>query len=326
MTPSPDDIARELISRGVDPAEIERINPTLGRQAKSGLIAPRLQAPDKIAERGAYIRDYGQINKDRDALGTAYQSTRDLDRFEALNTKETGGIATGGIQHQDYDGWERAAPWNWPGMIGGVVAKQNPKFKEMSGISSGLQGKERPVGSGATSDFEQRLYRMGVPSPEKTGPTNQSIIASRRGAMAEESDRLAFQEEFLRRNGSLSGSQQAWAQYVSANPYTVLTDKGAAAANPRRTDWKTHFGLGPAPAPRQVGSGSAAPRAKKPDGWTKALPKAQRAAALMYKGATAPAGDKSNPYVPTSAAQFTKLPPGSWVLDDDGTPFQKGAR
>lgn len=324
MTPTPDDIARELISRGVDPAEIERINPTLGRQARTGMIAPRLQAPDKIAERGAYIRDYGQINKDRDGLGRTYPMTADLDRFEALNQRQR----TGGIQHQDQDGWERVAPWNWPGMAGGVVAKMDPEYKEMSGISSGLQGKARPVGSGATSDFEQRLYRMGVPSPEKEGPTNSSIIAYQKGVMAEENDRLAFQEEFLRRNGSLSGSQQAWSQYVTANPYTVTGEGGRSALNGKRTDWKAHFGLAPAPtsAPRQVGSGSAAPRAKKPDGWTGKLPKAQRAAALMYKGAKAPAGDKGNPYVPATAAEFNKLPPGSWVLDDDGTPFQKGAR
>ncbi len=315
MPVNPDDIARELIRRGVDPAEISRINPSLGRQAQAGLIAPRLVAPDKIAERGAYIRDYAQINKDRDALGSAYPMTRDLDRFEALNQQRTGGI-----QHQDYDGWERLNPLNWPGMIGHTVASRDPEIKEMSGIASNLQGKARPVGSGATSDFEQRLYRAGVPSPEKEGPTNQSIIANMKGTIAEENDRLAFQEEFLRRNGSLSGSQQAWASYVTANPYTVLGEGGRASLNTKRADWKEHFGITP---PRRAAP--AAPSKRKP-GWTAELPKAQKNAAMMFKGSKAPSGKKGNPYVPTSAAEFKKLPPGSWVIDDDGTLFQKAGR
>lgn len=316
MSPNAEDIARELIGRGVDPAEIARINPTLGRQAGSGLIAPRLVAPDKIAERGAYIRDYGQINKDRDALGRTYPMMSELDRFEALNEAETGGIL------------------NQIPLVKDLVEKIDPRVSEMSGIASNLQGKARPVGSGATSDYEQRLYRMGVPSPEKQGPTNQSIIAYMKGVMNEENDRLAFQEEFLRRNGSLSGSQQAWARYVTANPYTVTGEGGRSRANTKRTDWKAHFGVGPAPAPaqlpgdgaRRVGAGSTASAPKRPDGWSGGLPKAQRAAALMFKGASAPAGDRRNPYVPTSPAQFAKLPPGAWVVDDDGTVFQKGAR
>lgn len=321
---SPDEIARELMNRGVDPAEISRINPTLGRQAQAGLIAPRLEAPDKIAQRGVYIRDYSSINDAREGLARTYPMTTDLDRFEALNERQP----TGGIEYQDYQGWEVVNPLNWPGMVGGVFAKQDPEYKEMSGISSGLQGKARPVGSGATSDFEQRLYRMGVPSPEKQGPTNQSIIAYQKGVMSEENDRLAFQEEFLRRNGSLAGSQQAWSRYVGANPYTVTGEGGRSALNTRRQDWKEHFGLAaPAQAaPRQVGAGSTAPGPRKPAGWSGNLPAKQRAAAMMFKGSKAPAGDKANPYLPTSPAEFKKLPPGAWILDDDGTVFQKGGR
>lgn len=310
MTPNPDDIARELIRRGVDPAEIERINPSLGRRASSGLIAPRLEAPDKIAKRGAFIRDYGQINKDRDALGRTYPVTTELDRFEALNTAHTGGVL------------------NQIPLVKDLVEKVDPRVGEMSGIASNLQGRARPVGSGATSDFEQRLYRMGVPSPEKQGPTNQSIIAYMKGVMNEENDRLAFQEEFLRRNGSLSGSQHAWAQYLASNPYTVTGAGGLSSANAKRTDWQSYFGVRQPPAggaePKLVGSGSAVPRPKQPDGWSKALPKAQRAQAMMFKGSTAPAGDRRNPYVPKTAEQFNKLGDGAWVIDDDGTLFQKG--
>jgi hypothetical protein len=315
--PQTDQIVQKLLAMGVTPTQIAEVNPIIGRRVQAGLIAPRLEAPDKIAERGAYIRDYGQINKDRDDLAKVYPMTADLDRFHALNVKQP----TGGIDKQDYDGWERANPLNWPGMVGHAFSQHDPEVKELSGIASGLQGKARPVGSGATSDFEQRLYRMGVPSPEKQGPTNDSIINYQKGVMAEQSDRLAFQEEFLRRNGSLSGSQQAWGRYVNDNPYTVSGEGGRSVLNARRTDWKGHFGLEAAEPARPAAQGKT-----KPPGWTAELPRAQRNAARMFGGAKAPGGTKGNPFVPTSAAEFSKLPPGSWYLDDDGRSYEKGGR
>src|SRR5690606_4058253 len=136
------------------------------------------------------------------------------------------------------------------------------------------------------------LYRMGVPSPEKKGPTNTNIIAHMKGVMAEEGDRLAFQEEFLRRNGSLSGSQEAWARYVTSNPYTVQGEGGRARLNAKRASWRQHFGI--EDAPQRPPSGG------KPAGWTSSLPKAQRNAAMMFKGAQGGMGTKANPYVPAT--------------------------
>lgn len=244
---SADRIVQELLARGVSPDEIERVNPTLGQRARTGLVSPRLQAPDKVAERGAYISDYQKLSERREALGRHYGKKTNLDRFQELNRIQ----GTGGFQDQEVSGWERANPLNLPSLIGNSFQKYNPQYQEMSGIASGLQGEARPAGSGATSDFEQRLYRMGVPSPEKKGPVNGSIINYMRSVIQEEADRTAFDEEFLRRNGSLSGSADSWARYVAANPYTVSrkTD-GRVNPNPNRKDWRAHFGLTAAGAPK----------------------------------------------------------------------------
>lgn len=232
---SADRIVQELLARGVPPEEIERVNPTLGQRARTGLVAPRLVAPDKIAERGAYIRDYSKLSERREGLGRYYPVKSKLDKFDALNRQ----AGTGKIYAM-----ETLNP------IAGIAKAFNPALEEMSGIASELQGQARPVGSGATSDFEQRLYRMGVPSPDKSGPTNASITAYMRGVLDEESDRTAFDEEFLRRNGSLAGSQEAWSRYVNANPYTVAGKGGRSSLNPNRKDWRGHFGLTPgAPKP-----------------------------------------------------------------------------
>ena len=225
-------IAAELLRRGVSPDEIAAAGfPEVAQMGRTGLVAPRLAAPDKIAERGAYIRDYDKLSKRREALGRFYGDTTNLDRFYELNSRQGTG------------GWQNIVP-----VVKDAYEALDPTAAEMSGIASTLQGKARPVGSGATSDFEQRLYRMGVPSPEKKGPVNESIIHYMKGVLQEESDRTAFDEEFLRRNGSLAGSQEAWARYVTANPYTVTDRHGHSRLNGRRQDWRAHFGLAkPAP-------------------------------------------------------------------------------
>lgn len=238
---SADRIVQELLSRGVPPEEIERINPALGQRARTGMVAPRIAAPDKVAERGAYIRDYGKLSERREAFLPHQSKATNLDRFQQLNRVQP----TGGWMEQQIDGWERVNPLNWPSMLGQSIIKYDPEYQEMSGIASGLQGAARPSGSGATSDFEQRLYRMGVPSPEKKGPVNGSIVNYMRGVVQEENDRLAFDEEFMRRNGSLSGSAEAWSRYVSANPYTTIRPSdGRVNPNANRKDWRTHFGVG----------------------------------------------------------------------------------
>jgi hypothetical protein len=196
-----------------------------------GFTSPqRLRAPDPIAQRNAFSKDYDALRKDRDQLGRYYPTLSQLERFEAINTRQR----TGGIQHQDLGGWN---------VIQNVNEALNPDLKEMSGIASGLQGQARPAGSGATSDFEQRLYRQGVPSPEKTGPVNQSIIAYQTGVMQEEKDRLAFAEAYLNHNGSLAGSQEIWADYVRANPYTVVGRNGRTGTNTKRQSWRQWFGV-----------------------------------------------------------------------------------
>lgn len=232
-------VAAELLRRGVPPEEIaKRGFPEVAQMGRTGMIAPRLDAPDKIALRSAYVKDYDKISKRREDLGRHYEATSNLDRFHNLN-HQTG---TGGVLN------------NIP-FVKDAVEALNPAVREMSGIASVLQGKARPADSGSTSDFEQRLYRQGVPSPEKPGPVNESIINYQKGVLAEESDRTAFDEEFLRRNGSLSGSQEAWARFVTANPYVVTDPHGHARLNKQRTDWRVHFGLSKA-QPKAAGGGA----------------------------------------------------------------------
>ena len=318
------EIAAELIRRGVSPDEIAAAGfGQVAQQGRTGMIAPRFTTGNEKADQ-AIVGDQGKkLNADRDALGRAFPVISQLDRFSELNQEQR----TGGIQHQTYGDspGERWNPLNIPGMVGHAFASRDPQFQEMSGIASVLQGQARPAGSGATSDFEQRLYRQGVPSPDKQGRVNQSIIEYQRGVVAEESDRLAFNEDFFRRNGSLNGAQEAWGRYVAANPYTRPSKGGRSEPNAKRQAWREYFGVAPQPARR------APTPASKPAGRQKgfsgrlAAPQRAKAVELLRGGArNHPSGSEMNPYAPANPAEFRAIKPGQWFIDDDGSVHRKG--
>lgn len=270
MPVSKEAIAAELIRRGVDP-EIIRAKGygTIADQARAGFIVPKVSMGDKVGDRQVRVNEARSLNEQRDKVAPFANDLAQVERFVAINREQP----TGGIQHKTYDtAGEKINPLNWPGMVGNAFMQFDPEYQELSGIASGLQGKARPAGSGATSDFEQRLYRMGVPSPEKDGRVNQSIATYMKGVMAEENDRLAFEERFLAANGTRSGAQAAWSRYVEANPYIVTTKSRGmvrTVPNRRRTDWQTAFGLAPASRSqggRGGGRGGGAPARSDPLG------------------------------------------------------------
>jgi len=183
-------------------------------------------APTPQAQTDAYKTDLERIQKDREELTKYNSQPAALNQFLALN-KNTG---TGGFgMAPEPGGLNMLNPINFPGMIrrnlpGGV--KYSPELQTMESITVPMQGAMRPQGSGATSDFEQKLFSKGVPGIDKLGPANQSIIANRIAVINEQQDRLNFKEKYLATHGTLNGAEQEFQKYVTANPYTRMA-KGA---------------------------------------------------------------------------------------------------
>jgi len=183
-------------------------------------------APTPQAQTDAYKTDLERIQKDRDELAKYNSQPAALNQFLALN-KNT---ATGGLgMDPEQTGFNTVNPMNWLGMAmrqlpGGVT--HSPQLQLMESITTPMQGAIRPPGTGSTSNFEQTLYRTGVPSVDKLGSANQSIIANRIAVINEQQDRLNFKEKYLATHGTLNGAEQEFQKYVTANPYTRMA-KGA---------------------------------------------------------------------------------------------------
>lgn len=80
----------------------------------------------------------------------------------------------------------------------------------MDSLASQMIGFMRVPGSGATSDFEQKLYISGVPGLGKMGTTNQ-VIAKNIETLANMQDaRRNFYEDYAMQTGTLGGAEQAF--------------------------------------------------------------------------------------------------------------------
>lgn len=97
----------------------------------------------------------------------------------------------------------------------------------MRQASSLMRGLMRPVGSGATSDYEQRLYAQGAPDPALPGPANQERIDNIRKLAALNNARQFFYENYADANGTLRGAEQA---FQGSDEFRQLAAPRTAAA------------------------------------------------------------------------------------------------
>lgn len=196
-------------------------------------------------------------------------------------------------------------------VVRGVAALANPgqasRLQQMDAINAKSWPLLRPGGSGPIRIIEASGWKNAFPSAGNTGNANQGLTDQYNADDAEKLRRLNFISDYV---GSGKGHYgQAEAAYAASRGQQP---KQQAAPQQQA-------------APRQ----QAAPQQQAPadpyhpPGWTQQLPAKQQAALKVYAGSKAPPGDRKNPYVPQNPGQFQKLPAGSWVLDDDGTVFQK---
>jgi len=120
----------------------------------------------------------------RGAFQTAKQNLNDIDEFMSINSR-------------------RGTGWGVDNIPG--VRSLNPDTQSMDALTARLQGTMRPKGSGSTSDFEQRLYRSGTVSVDKSGEANRKISDTYHKNFTEGENMLNFAEQYFADHGHLNG-------------------------------------------------------------------------------------------------------------------------
>lgn len=213
-------------------------------------ITPYQQAQLDLERHGqqlSYNAQMANINRDRPMRGpdaTLLNDVREADaRFQGLNQLGDQFLAANGVQ-----GTGELSHWNPLNFV-------NPERAGMRQTSSSMRAYMRPPGSGATSDYEQRLYAMGVPSVDNTGPQNQEIMRNIRAAGQIASQRRNFYEAYASEHGNLNGAEQAFQrspefrQIVRSNPVNAPGGGGERAPAPQQRGYDT------LPSPRGMREG-----------------------------------------------------------------------
>lgn len=172
-----------------------------------------------------------QLADTREAVNAGRGMQQDLGRFgQLLNQKPTGGVY--------------GAP------VIGPIARQvgawlNPNISEMQAIADRITPQMRQPGSGATSDFDARMFQSATVGVGKPVEANRNIIQAADAWQKLQADRLAFMEAYATANGgSLRGADQYWQQYVTANPIFDPKSPDAPKLNAGRQTYQQFFGGG----------------------------------------------------------------------------------
>lgn len=191
-----------------------------GQQWTPAAPTPRVgRFPAENVDREAAQKDISQAAAD---AKLASRILPQIDTFDAVNRHEATGPVYGDLfgfspGQMTRDLVDQFSPL---GFVNPQLSGQNAIADrgQMKAISASLTPQQRPPGSGATSDFEQRLYARGVPSIDKVGQTNQRVSEY----MREQALRAVRYNDFLQR-------------YYAANGHTVGVDeafnRAEAAAN-----------------------------------------------------------------------------------------------
>lgn len=112
----------------------------------------------------------------------------------------------------------------------------DPDVANMSALGARMLGLMRPTGSGATSDFEQRIYARGAPGVDRTPEANAAIIdgIERLGAISDA--RQFFYEDWAQQFGTLNGAERAFQSSPEFQALAVGDDGAQPGAESMQDD------------------------------------------------------------------------------------------
>ncbi len=128
--------------------------------------------------------------------------------------------------------------------------------QEMDAITAKITPQMRQPGSGATSDFDAKMFQTATVGRTKNQDTNAAIATAIIANAKNAEDRAQFMRDYLTVNGHLDGADREWKRYVNANPIFDPASPTTPRLNPKRRSYQDFFGAGtatPAVAPKASG-------------------------------------------------------------------------
>lgn len=209
------------------------MTPTDNRMAQMGVPLPPNDPYAGMSRKGRENLQGKEITQAEKRLAEEQANARgsqamaqDAEQFKALNERTSTGPISG------------SAP---AAFVRGIF---DPDIQTMRSISDRLTPKMREPGSGATSDFDARMFQSALFGVNKNPESNRAIADAMILKAKAEKDRVSFMESYLAQNNTLRGADSAWTQYAEANPIFDPASKDTPKINPARQPWRQYFSGG----------------------------------------------------------------------------------
>lgn len=154
--------------------------------------APRGSTPpDAVQQR----QSAAVLSKEQPAVDLAHRGLQALDEFDGINDrlKPRGGI----LNHM-------------ANTVSGWLGDKD--LARLNQLSKSFALHQRQPGSGSSSDFDQRMYNGMVASADQPYQTNVDFSRTARSQANDIIARHQFRDQYLKQNGTLVGSDAAYAQ------------------------------------------------------------------------------------------------------------------
>ncbi len=208
----------------------------------SALGVPRYEGPDpyagldSVGRRQMRMSYEKQLGKDQDKVADMQGAIERMKRFQQLNELTKDNVLG-------------------PGPATDMLPNWSDEMKEMESIAAEMTPQMRVPGSGASSDFDAKMFQRATVGTGKRYDVNKNVaqayITSRENEMA----KTDFMEAYLSANGHTRGAQQAWKKYLNDNPIFNPKSKEFELNSSRKT-WQEYFGS-TSPAKTEEGAGTA---------------------------------------------------------------------
>lgn len=173
----------------------------------------------EVFRRSLYTSAEKRLNEVAESASAAREMARDAQRFLTLQQQVTA----------------------QQGPIMGRTMAITPESQEMDAITAKITPQMRQPGSGATSDFDAKMFMMSTVQRTKNDAANEAIgngiILSAQNAQ----DREQFLRDYLTVNGHLDGADRQWRRYVQANPIFDPKSPNVPRLNPARVPYQAFF-------------------------------------------------------------------------------------
>lgn len=157
--------------------------------------------------------------------------------------KDEGQIQQAAALEQAYKEWQALNAKVTTGRVAGYMpAIGDADRQRLQQLENYLSMNNFKPGQGSMSNMERSLIRQSGPSVMNDKEANDDIVNVGLGAVQNMKDRANFREAYLQMRGNLLGADQAWQDYLDANPRFTRDEKsGRVVPNENRAEWQAWF-------------------------------------------------------------------------------------